>query len=435
MGATGLSNTYFFNNHISGKLSVSLSATDLKVTIDTVSPTDHSTFLDAKNKSTETNVISNYTVTAKITASHLIKTGITYQATFFNSHAFSYFPAYGKYIHTFDVNQSNAGLLQSFIHWQYRPTELLTINSGVHYQNFLLNHTWAIEPRLGARYQLSPKQNLNFGYGMHSQTQPTIYYFYDTYIPSTDKYYNSNRNLDLSKSQHFILSYDYNFAKNYRFKCEAYYQYLYNIPIQQNMSSSFSMINAGNSLDGIQLVDSLVNKGTGQNHGIEFTIEKFFSNHFYFLVTTSLYQSTYKGSDNIVYHTSYDGNYVFNSLGGYELTLGKNKTQTLSLDLKYTQAGGNRYTPIDLAASQLAGEAVYISNEAFSKRFKDYTRFDFKLSYKINKKKTAQSLFISIENVFNRQNILRQSYNPDTKAVQIDYQFGRFPYGGWKIEF
>lgn len=435
MGATGISNTYFFNPKMSGKLSLSVSSSDFKVKIDTVSPLDNSTFLNAKNKSNETNAIANYTLTTKINALHLIKAGLTYQSIFFNSNSFFYSPLYGKYINELDVKKSTAGLLQSFVHWQYRPTDKITLNSGLHYQNFLLNHTWAVEPRVGMRMQLTPKQNINVGYGLHSQTQPIIYYFYQTYIPTTDQYFTSNRNLDLSRSQHFILGYDYSFAKNFRFKFEAYYQYLYQIPIQQHQNSSFSMINAGNSLDGIALVDSLINKGTGQNRGVEFTIEKFFSKHFYFLATTSLYKSTYKGSDNVVYHTSYDGNYVFNTLGGYEFELGRNKNQTLSVDLKYTQAGGNRYTPINLTQSQLAGEAVYYDNEAFSKRFKNYARFDFKISYKINKKKTAQSLFVSIENVFNRQNILRQSYNPDTKSVQIDYQFGRFPYGGWRIEF
>lgn len=195
------------------------------------------------------------------------------------------------------------------------------------------------------------------------------------------------------------------------------------------------MINVGNALEGIPLVDSLENKGDGQNQGIEITIEKFFSKHFYFLATTSVYKSTYKGSNGILNHTSYDGGYVFNALAGYELELDKHKNHAISLDLKYTQAGGNRYTPIDLGQSQLAGFAVYIDSEAFSKRMRDYSRFDVKLSYKTNRKKTSHSLFVSVENILNTKNILRQNYNPDTQTVQTEYQFGRFPYGGYRIEF
>lgn len=39
--------------------------------------------------------------------------------------------------------------LQSYAQWQYRPTEQWTVNSGLHYLFYALNHTWSLEPRLG----------------------------------------------------------------------------------------------------------------------------------------------------------------------------------------------------------------------------------------------------------------------------------------------
>lgn len=435
MGAGGVSNLHFFNPKISGKLSLSVSGTDLDASIDTLSPLDKSSFLSSKNRSIEANFISNYIITAKINAKHLIKAGTTLQTIYFDAHSFAYNPSFGKYINTLDVNKSTANLFQAFAHWQYRPASRITINSGIHYQNFLLNNTSAIEPRLGLRFQLSPKQNLSLGYGMHSQMQPIIYYFYDTYLPSSDSYYKSNKGLDLLKSQHAIAGYDFNFAKDHRIKLEAYYQYIYNAPVQKNYSSSFSMINVGNALEGIPLVDSLENKGDGQNAGIEFTIERFFSKHFYYLATVSVYESTYKGSDKKKHHTSYDGGYVFNSLAGYELSLGKNKNKAVSFDLKYTQSGGNRYTPVDLEKSKIYGKAVYIDEEAFSKKLKDYSRFDIKISYKTNRKRTAQSMFLVVENIFDVKNILRESYDPLGQKMQQEYQLGLFPYFGYKIEF
>lgn len=435
MGATGVSHMYFFNPKVSGKLNLSVSGTLLDAFVDTISVIDNSKFLDRKNKSTEANYIANYTVTAKLNAKHLIKAGATYQLIYFDANSYAYSNQYNQYIYELDVKKSTAGLLQGFAHWQFRPTDKITINSGVHYQNFLLNNTWALEPRLGARFQLTKKQNLNIAYGMHSQMQPTIYYFYGTYIPSSNSYYKSNRNLDLSRSQHAILSYDYNFAKNFRFKLEAYYQYLNNVPIQKNWNSSFSMINVGNALEGIPLVDTLVNMGEGENYGVEFTIEKFFSNHFYFLTTVSVYDSKYKDKNGVVRNTSYNGGYVGNALAGYELQIGKNKNKAIALDLKYTQAGGNRYTPIDIELSKLAGKAVYVDSEAFSKKQKDYSRFDVKVSYKTNRKKTAQSLFFVIENIFGTKNILRESYNANTQSIQKEYQLGLFYYFGYRIEF
>jgi hypothetical protein len=435
MGASGLSNLYFFNPKVSGKLSLSVSATDLDAYIDTISQLDRSKFRNAKNKSTESSIIENYTLTAKINARHLIKTGVTYQTIIFNASSYTWSTMYNKYIYDLDVKNSAAGLLQGFIHWQWRPAEKLTINTGLHYQNFLLNNTWALEPRFGLRYKLSEKQNVSIGYGMHSQMQPVIYYFYDTYLPATDSYYKSNRTLDLSKSHHGIFAYDYNFAKDFRFKFESYYQYLYNIPVQHNWNSSFSMINVGNALEGIPLVDTLENTGTGENYGLEFTIEKFFSRHYYFLLTSSIYDSKYKGKNKVTHNTSYNGGYVLNALCGYEMALGKSKNRTLSLDLKYTLAGGNRYTPIDVEKSKLYNTAIYNDDEAFTKKYQDYSRFDVKLSFKSNRKKTSQILFVVVENIFDTPNILRESYDVETQTIHKEYQLGLFPYAGYRIEF
>ena len=135
------------------------------------------------------------------------------------------------------------------------------------------------------------------------------------------------------------------------------------------------------------------------------------------------------------HHTSYDGGYVLNALAGYEFNLGKNKNRALSIDLKFTQAGGNRYTPIDIEKSKIYGEAVYIDDEAFSKQLKDYSRFDIKVSYKTNRKRTSQSIFLVVENIFDTKNILRESYDPVLQKIQQEYQLGLFPYFGYKIEF
>ena len=78
---------------------------------------------------------------------------------------------------------------------------------------------------------------------------------------------------------------------------------------------------------------------------------------------------------------------------------------------------------------------IFIDNEAFTQTYKDYSRFDVKLSYKTNRKKTSQIIFITVENIFNTQNILEETYNTTTQSIQKEYQLGLFPYGGYRIEF
>ena len=152
------------------------------------------------------------------------------------------------------------------------------------------------------------------------------------------------------------------------------------------------------------------------------------------MFTSSFFESKYTGSDGIERYTAFSGKYAFNALGGVEIPI-KNQNNVFSIDGKITRIGGNRYIPIDESASLLAGAAVYDYNNSYSKQYKDYFRVDLKLSFKINKKKTSQSIFVSADNILNTKNILQQSYNAPKSELVTEYQLGLFPYGGYRIEF
>ncbi|MBI4930275.1 MAG: TonB-dependent receptor [Bacteroidetes bacterium] len=433
MGVAGFSHLYFFTDKISGKLNVSVSGSQFKVTLDTLAA-DKSPFRVYTNASKDGQYFVNYTVTDKINAHHLLKTGYIWKYMMVNYESIYWSRNNKRYLNEFN-EKGNTSSFQTFLHWQYRCTDNLTFNSGVHYNWFALTNSFGLEPRAGMRWQFLPKQTLSLAFGMHSQTLPLIYYMYKSFDSITNAYYNTNSTIDLSRSIHYVLAYDYNFAKDFRLKLECYYQDLYNLPIEKYHKSSFSTVNVGNELEGLTFVDSLENKGTGYNYGTEFTIEKFFSKKYYFLSSLSLYESKYKGSDGILRNTAFNGGYVYNLLGGIELPVGGKKNQSIAFDIKMTFAGGNRYTPIDIQQSILNKDVVYIDSLAFQNQFRDYQKIDFKISYRINTKKVSHYIFFHIENIFNRKNILQQVYNDNKKAITEEYQLGLFPYGGYRIEF
>ena len=68
-------------------------------------------------------------------------------------------------------------MIQPYAQWKYRITDKLTLNAGLHYQHFLYNNSWSLEPRAGIKWQLPYRQSLSAGFGMHSQTQPIFVYF------------------------------------------------------------------------------------------------------------------------------------------------------------------------------------------------------------------------------------------------------------------
>ena len=417
-----------------------------------------------KEQSTETRTLAGIRINKKINAQNNITIGGTvtsYNIDFYDliwrNNDKNSILRYGQLpslVDTFtsamDVKKQNIMFYQSYAQYQHRFNEFVTFYTGVNGELFALNNSYSIDPRASLKYQFTNKQSFNVGYGHHSQIQPLFVYI----TQSTKDYVNyeqTNTNVGMTKSNHFILGYDYQIAKNLRFKIETYYQQLYDIPVQQmgdslaNHPESYeyqkramvSMVNYGADFY-VPRFDSLVNKGTGKNYGVEFTLEKFFSDGFYFLSTTSLFQSKYKTPYAPERNTVFNGNFVWNLLGGYEFKLGKGNI--LGFDIKSVWAGGKRRIKIDLEKSIAAGETIYDLNNIFNERYNDYMRFDLRISYKMNRPKFSQEWALDLQNLTNHQNIYMEQFlynrvNPSESKISYAYQIGFYPMVTYRLMF
>jgi hypothetical protein len=319
--------------------------------------------------------------------------------------------------------EDNTVLYQLFATYRHRFSNQFSINAGVHSQYYALNEELTVEPRAGVQYVINGKQSLSLGYGIHSQIQSPYTSYVQTKI-GPDEYILTNTDLGFTASQHLALTYDWNLNEIMRLKAEAYYQSLSKVPVERT-SSSFSAINIGSSFAPSDQ-DSLVNTGTGNNYGLELTLERFFHKGFYFLITGSLFNSEYEGSDGITRNTAYNTRYVANALVGKEWRVGRNKN-FLSLNFKVTTIGGKYLTPIDFEASQEYGSTIYDETNAYSERQEAYFRADVKLAYRKEYKRSTLEFALDLQNVTNNQNIFSQSYNPRTNTIITQYQQGFFP--------
>ena len=331
--------------------------------------------------------------------------------------------------------RGNTSLLAVYLETKYRINEKLTLDAGLRSQFLTLNNAISFEPRIGLKYHVNEKNTIGIGFGHHSQMQPLSVYYFRELLPN-NTYDESNRELGFTNSLHFVGSYEIRPIKDWRIKTEIYYQMLYNVPVSQNLNS-FSMLNEGSSYAPTE-EGNLANKGTGTNYGIEITVEKFFSHGYYGLLTGSLYEAKYKGSDGVERNTAFNGNFVYNLLGGKEFKVGKARRNSISVDLKFSHAGGRYYTPIDLEASRAKGQQVNKGDAyAFSERYPDFYRLDVKAGFTYNSKKIrlSQTFYIDIQNVTGHQNVFAQQYNPLTKQVNTLYQIGFYPNFVYKIQF
>lgn len=320
--------------------------------------------------------------------------------------------------------------IEPYASFKYKSNERSTWVAGLHGQIQTFNTKAVVEPRLGYTYAITGKTSLNAGYGLHAQVQPLPVFFLLT-PNETGQFLASNANLGFTRSHHFVTGIDYKPANDWRVKVETYYQHLFNVPVEKE-PSSFSILNAGADFV-FPFTGDLVNEGTGRNYGIEWTVEKFFSKSYYGLLTGSVFQSKYKGSDDIERNTAFNNEYVFNILGGKEWKAGKKMVFTT--DFKCTYAGGRYITPVNLEASRFVGFEILETDKAFSNKLTNYFRLDLKIGIRMNGRKVSQQFFLDFQNVTNQQNVFAKRYNRVTNNVDTLYQIGFFPDILWRVQF
>lgn len=432
-GIGAVSYEHRFSDRTFGKFTVSGSRTTQKYEGDTVIYNGGSSKDILQEIHTNTASFTNEKLSANIYLSHKlsardkISEGIIADLSQFNLQNKELYPETKQLI----GNKGNTLLFQGYAQWKHRFNEKLSMNTGASVLYYQLNSKTAVEPRIGFNYALTPGSSLNIAYGLHSNLQPILVYFYQT-KQINDSYTQTNKNLDFTRSHHFVLGYERNLTQNLHLKVEAYYQSLYDVPVEQR-SSYYSILTEGANFNPIS-VDSLVNKGTGRNYGLEVTLEKYFSKNYYFLVTGSFFDSKYKGSDDIERNSPFNSKYVINLLAGKEFHIGK-KDNVLSINWKLTTTGGRYIQVIDMARSAEMNTTIFDDSQAYTKQQSAYFRTDLKIGYKMNRKHSTHELAIDLQNITNHQNIFQQAYNPRTNRIGTAYQQGFLPIPYYKFTF
>ncbi len=440
-GVLGLEYVHFFSGRTRLVSNMSLSLTRPWERLDTLVNGEYTGFIGEQRYKQDRWLLSSKLV-GKFNAKNIATLGVMLE-----DHFVEYYQDYGSFIYGTPEGDSlesvppwiskedNLFLFQGFAEWKHRFSNDLTLYAGLNYQHFFMNNSYAIEPRTSLTWRFKMKQSLSIGYGLHSQLQPFYYYFIKTPLSDNiwdrDNYVQTNRDLEFTKSHQLALGYDYSISRNLRFKAEVYYQSLYNVPVERR-ESPVSMLNVGAG-DQFSQIDSLVNNGTGRNTGVEFTLEKFLSNRYYFLATASVLDSKYEGSDGITRNTTFNIHYNFNALFGYELPV--SERGAINFNIRTVTAGGRRVIPHDEEKTLEEGEDVYNLDEAYELQLADYFRLDTRVGYKLNGNRASHEIAVDLTNITNRPNEYSQQYNPETNLIETTYQQGFFFIIYYRVRF
>jgi hypothetical protein len=379
---------------------------------------------DLSNTTFRVNSSFNY----KVNSRHQFATGIiaSYYKFDFQS---SYFDQAADQFLLAQNTICDARLGQAFATWKWRITERLSYVGGIHLQKGSQNEQVSVEPRTSLRYEMDNRQALTAGFGVHSKQSSLSNYFTVVYDENGGPS-QPNTNLKFMKARHFVMGYERHLSPVLRLKAEAYYQQLYDIPVESG-SSSYSLLNQQQDLaDRV-----LENTGKGKNYGIDLTLEKDFAANYYFMVTGSLYKAKYQGSDQVWRNGRYSGNYLANILVGKEFKMGKTKDNVLSLNTRLSYLGAKYLLDIKLDESIASGSEVYDEENAFQNRGSDIFSVNLAASYQINKARSSHSFKLDIQNATNNQGIIDYYYSDVTKEIEEITQLALLPVLSYTINF
>jgi hypothetical protein len=423
MGASGISNSYFFNNNTHLTTTIAATQSGLDLQMDRLNNQLELLPLNRINN-INSNLIFTTSINKKFNAHHLNKTGFTatglmYNMLLRNAHNF-----YSPLVTIVDESGFSS-LLSAYTSSSYHLNNRIVFNIGLNGQLFTLNNNYTIEPRAGLKYKLMDNQHIGFAYGMHSRLERLNYYF------TKDKSGEIlNKNMDFTKAHHLVLSYGYNLSENMMLKIEPYYQQLFNVPII--VENNFSFINLQNQW----FIDKKTeNKGQGRNYGIDITLERYLKNGFYYLITASLFDSKYTGGDGIWRNTMFNRNFLLNFLSGKEWMSGQNGQKVYGVNVRFTFQGGDRYTPVNETESILAQKVIYNESQAFSKQFSPAFLSHFSLSRKSNRKKSSHEISLKVLNATMHGDFFGFRYNYIKRTIDEHREVIMFPNLSYKIEF
>ena len=211
---------------------------------------------------------------------------------------------------------------------------------------------------------------------------------------------------------------------------EPYYQHLYDIPVIPDSSYSVINMEADWFLD-----EALANTGTGTNFGIDFTLERFLKDGYYYLATVSLFESKYTGGDGIQRDTRFNSNYVVNLLFGKEWTIGKSQNKILGINGRLNFMGGQRIIPVNHELSAIAGQVVYDYSRAFEEQKPHVYHVNATVNYRVNKEKTAHIFSVQIMNLLGTKEFYGYHYNYRRDEVEMFALSVMVPNISYKLEF
>jgi len=313
------------------------------------------------------------------------------------------------------IKPAKAGL---FVNYIVNPFDKFTISAGIGNDYYSLNEENVVSPRFGVSYDISNLFKIYANGGIFYQQLPIV-------LLSQNKEFEHLKNI---KAVHYGIGFDYLLSEDTKLTIELYDKEYSNLPLDAT-DPSRNIIDDGLSTQDFGSYISLSNSGKAYTRGIEVLIQKKLAEDIYGIISGSIFRSRYQGFNGEWYDRVYDNQYIFSIIGGYK------PNEEWEFSARWTYAGGGPYTPYDIEKSIEANRGIIDQNKINENRLPAYHSLNLRIDKKFFFSNQSLDIYISLWNVYNRENVYDYSWDTEKKKVKPDLQWGLLPIIGVEYEF
>jgi len=313
------------------------------------------------------------------------------------------------------VESPKVGLFASYT---TRPLSRLTATGGLRFDYFEYNGRSHLSPRLSFTYHLSDRTSLNSATGIYHQNLPA------GLLAQRD----GNRELKNALAHHYVLGISHLIGQSTKLTIDTYYKSYDHFPMDPAQPQLFvadELVYRG----FFGNYEDLKDNGEARSYGVELTLQKKLVAGIYGLLSGAWFRSEYKGLDNVWRDRVLDNQVVFGVEGGYK------PNNRWEYSLRWIFAGGPPYTPLDIELSRLINRSVLDRNRVNEERHQDYHSMNLRVDRRFHWTSSSLILYLSVWNVYNRQNVYSLYWNEIEGREDVIYQWSILPVFGLEFEF
>ena len=377
---------------------------------------------DMLGRNSQWNVIISTQHQHKFSSRYTMQNGFEHQHLDFHTWL-DYIKVVGGPLYRIYESEGNTGLTRLYTNHKVAISSRLSAVAGVNVMWFNLNNQWLVEPRVSVQYKLSPSSTISLAYALNSRKEST-----DTYFV-TGGY---NEDLGLTRSHHISASFAQRLGENAMLKIEPYWQWLFDVPVEQG--TTYSILN-----HNLFYQDrALVNEGAGRNYGIDLTLERYLKDGLYGMLTATLFKSEYRDAQGEWHHTRHDRGWITNILGGKEWMVGKSRKNVFGLNGRLTLMGGDRYTPMvpgttyEDVAKRPDRTIPQDGANPYSQQMNMNVGYAFSVKYTINKRHTSHHFILEY---LQMRSFHGQTFDIRTHDLVDKFTSLTFPNIAYRVEF